>query len=329
MIVSIFIFIKGPDDLLTYIIIIITFNLISLFSIIPLIFKYTFFLVPKIETIKYHFFQNTYLFLPILTTIFISQFSKILLDLYSLRSEVGFYQIAENISLLPTFFNTAIVTVMFPYSSKLVYGNNPERNHEVLQISIKFSSIINIGIVFGLISLSKEFIPWYLGENYQRTAVIIQYLAPFIIISGIVNIIIYQYLLPHSMDKLYTTIFLFAAFLNLILNYLFIPIYQGIGVAISLNFTYLIILILFIFIPSKNSINKSLFLNLVPFLFSGILMYFSINLLKFLNFSALLNLIIKGLFGLLIYTFLSSFFLIWQKDFVFKQIINKFIGRKI
>ena len=138
------------------------------------------------------------LFLPIIATSVYQYLSKIMLDSWSTEAEVGFYQNAENIITLPSFITTAIETVLMPYASNLVAkGDNDEA---LFRSTLKYTSVMSIAMAFGMFAIARDFIPWYLGSGFGRSATLVMMMAPIVFFNSFSTIVRYQYIIPHEMD---------------------------------------------------------------------------------------------------------------------------------
>ena len=198
IVACIFLFVRKPEDLWKYTLIITVGNLISLVIILPLIFRYTDFRKPDFKKIVSHVRPNLILFLPIIATSVYQYLSKIMLDSWSTEAEVGFYQNAENIITLPSFITTAIETVLMPYASNLVAkGDNDEA---LFRSTLKYTSVMSIAMAFGMFAIARDFIPWYLGSGFGRSATLVMMMAPIVFFNSFSTIVRYQYIIPHEMD---------------------------------------------------------------------------------------------------------------------------------
>lgn len=320
IVIAILCFVKNENDLWKYALIMTLGNFFSALILIPLIAKYTDFKRPNIKKILSHIKPNLILFFPVIATSIYQQMDKIMLGIKAVKSEVGYYQNAENIVTLPMFVTTAIVTVMLPYSSNLLANGLYHKNNNLLRLLLKVTSIINIGMAFGIAGISKTFIPWFLGEGYERTAKLIVILAPMIFFAGFSNILRYQYLIPAMLEKIYLTSIILGAMINLLLNIILIPKFHSDGAAIATTIAYFTVCFLQIFFTRHNINYKEIIYDVLPYVCFGTIMYFSINSIRLIfNYlpSYILTLI-EIVFGALIYGILLG---IWIKIKPDKEII--------
>ncbi len=319
IVICIFLFVKSSNDLWIYSMIIVLGNIVSLIVTIPILKKYISFRKPQIKEIFKHLKPNLIYFLPVIATTIYTQMDKVMLGFWSTNSEVGYYQNAENIVMLPLFITTAVITVLMPYSSNLYAQGKIEESKELLNKTLKYTSILNIAFAFGIASISPIFVPWYLGQGYERSAELIIILSPMIFFSGFSSIIRYQLLIPDSRDKSFVFSILFGAIINLILNCILIPYYSANGAAIATVVAYLSVLIIQLILTIRDIKYYKILLYIIPFILIGIAMFFFVSFIyKQIN-NVIISIILSVFAGALLYLFLSFIVLVIYKDeYVFK-----------
>lgn len=280
MVACIFLFVKGENDLWIYTLIIAGGNIISLLVIVPLVFQYTDFRKPDVSEIKRHLKPNILLFLPIVATSVYQYLNKLMLSNWAVSSEVGFYQNAENIITLPSFLTTAIVTVMLPYASNLVAKGDNDGNEHLLNASVKYTSILNLAMAFGIFSIAGDFIPWYLGKGFERSAVLIKLMAPVVFFNGFSSVLRYQYIIPHEMDKANLVSMFSGAGADIMFNLLLIPQYGAVGAAVATVLAYLVILLVQLYYVRRKLNISALILSFLPCAAFGVLMSASVLLIS-------------------------------------------------
>ena len=287
IVICIFLFVRKPTDLWKYTLIITGGNLISLIIILPLITRYTDFRKPDFRKIVFHIRPNIILFLPIIATSVYQYLSKIMLDSWSTEAEVGFYQNAENIVILPSFITTAIETVLMPYASNLVAkGDNDEA---LFRSTLKYTSIMSIAMAFGMFAIAGDFIPWYLGSGFERSAVLVMLMAPIVFFNSFSTVMRYQYIIPHEMDTANLIAMFSGAGADIILNFILIPRFGAAGAAAATVAAYLVILLIQAFVISRRMEFFSAVRSFLPSVLFGILMVLCVRFIS--GFS--LNIILK------------------------------------
>ena len=221
-IVLIFTFIKGPSDVVKYTLIVTCGVVLGLLAMWPLVIKHTDFQKPDVDKIAHHFKPNLVLFIPYLATS-IYNLDRIMIGRIEGNEAVGYYNYAMNILSIPQGLSTAVCTVFMPRVSSLLKNGKRKTAIELLNKSVQYMNILNIALCFGMMGVAQTFIPFYLGEDYSRTAGLLSILSIDIIISGMSTILRMVYLIPAEKDKTYTSSIIIGAIVNAMGNYIAIP----------------------------------------------------------------------------------------------------------
>ena len=327
MVACIFLFVKGENDLWKYTLIIAAGNIVSLLVIVPLVFQYTDFRKPDFSEMKRHLRPDILLFLPIVATSVYQYLNKLMLGNWAVSAEVGFYQNAENIITLPSFLTTAIVTVMLPYSSNLVAKGDNDGNEQLLQSSVKYTSILNLAMAFGIFSIAGDFIPWYLGKGFERSAVLIKLMAPVIFLNGLSSVLRYQYIIPHELDKANLVSMFSGAGADILFNLLLIPRYGAVGAAVATVLAYLVILLVQLLYIRKDLNISDLMRSFLPCIVFGILMSISVLLVGKLHLPILLLILLEIAVGATVFLACTFIWLEKSGDHVFHNIWSSLKAR--
>lgn len=322
IVVCIFLFVKNESDLWKYTLIITGGNLASLLVILPLIRKYTDFRKPDFKKIVSHIKPNVLLFLPFVATSIYQQLGKIMLGLWSTEAESGFFQNAENIVTLPTFFTTAIMTVMMPYASNLVANGERGDNKKLLYSILKYTSILNIAMACGLYAIADDFIPWYLGKDFIRSAVLVKIMAPVVFVSSCSTIIRYQYIVPQEYDTANLFSMFGGAVASVIFNVFLIPLYGAVGISISTVAAYVVTLIIQILYTAKEVSYLRVLKSIAPAFLFGILMVFCLSLISKINGIRIIIVLLEIIIGILVYMLCTVFWLEKTGDHIFSSMFH-------
>ena len=274
-----------------------------------------------------HLKPDILLFLPIVATSVYQYLSKIMLDAWSTEAECGFYQNAENIINLPTFLTTAIVTVMLPYASNLVAKGEKDENRQLLGSTLKYTSILNIAMAFGIFSVASDFIPWYLGKDFQRSAVLIRMMAPLIFINGFSNVLRYQCILPNEMDRANLISMFAGSAASVIANLLLIPRYGASGAAVSFVLATLITLIIQMLYVRPYIDLPAVFRSFAPPILFGVLMAVFVYAVSCLPLPSLLLIPAEILVGMAVYLLCTYIWLGKTGDMVLFNMLRGFRER--
>ena len=109
--------------------------------------------------------------------------------------------------------------------------------------SFKFVFFLAFPIMFGIMSISKSFVPVFFGSGYEKVITLINVMAPNIILNGMASVIGTQYLLPTKRQKEYTMAIIAGLIANFILNYILIKTHYSVGASIATIVSELVLVI--------------------------------------------------------------------------------------
>ena len=305
-VVFIFTFVNSSNDLLYYILILNCSNLLSQLLLFPFLKKNNVkFVKVSYKDIIVHFKPILLLFFPVIAVSLYKIMDKIMLGYMVNVTELGYYEYAERIINLPMTLITALGTVMMPRISNLVSKGNNKAIYSYISKSIRYMLFIAIPLCFGLIVVSNNFIPIFLGDKFFKTSELIYYLAPTIPIISFSNVIQTQYMLPKNKDRYVVFAVSIGAIVNIFINILTIPKLGCIGASIATFFAELSVLVYECVIFKKELYIKDYFKSIFPFFWKSLLMTFILLCINFLNFDALLTLVVQINVGVIIYGLLN------------------------
>jgi O-antigen/teichoic acid export membrane protein len=118
------------------------------------------------ETMKFMFRYGLPLSFSSIFNSFLSQFYTIILAIYASNFLIGNYAVANNFTVLLTFFATPITTMLFPAFSKLDADKDNETLKIVFKSSVKYSSLLVIPPTIAVIALANPVVSALFGEKY-------------------------------------------------------------------------------------------------------------------------------------------------------------------
>jgi len=231
---SIFIFIKGPEDLGLFIFLSAIFSVLAnaalYFGVKEKIGKLTF----KNLDLKRHLIPTLKLFLPQVASLIFLQCDKIMIKFLAEDiSHVGFYDQAERIIKMPLALITALSVVMLPRISNEFKNKNMDTVKTYITKAFNFSLMMAIPLMFGLAAIAGTMIPWFLGKGYEEVANIMFVLAPIVLFISMSSVSGNQYLTAVDKTKILTISCVAGAIVNIIFNAIFIPMFNSVGAAIG------------------------------------------------------------------------------------------------
>ena len=272
-IISIFIFVKQGSDLWIYTLI------QSLTLLISNVCLFVF-LKNKLVKIRFsdvhpmkHFVPSFILFIPTIATTLYTSLDKTMIGVITGNpTENGNYEYADKIVKMGLTVVASLGTIMISRNSALIETNNINGFKKNVNKTLRFVFAAAIPITLGIISVSDNFIPWYLGDGYDKASTLLKILSPLVFIIGISNVLGLQCLIPKGEDKKYTIAIFSGVFVNLILNFVFIYFFGSIGAAISTIFAELTVTSVMLFYTRKYIDFKLLMVETWKYILSGIIM---------------------------------------------------------
>lgn len=233
-VVLIFLFVKSSSDLYLYVICQSATLLLGNLSMWAYIPKF----VGKVEVrklnIKKHIKPTLVLFLPQIATSVYTVLDKTMIGLLTgLEEEVAYYEQGQKIVKIAMTLVTSLGTVMMPRIANLFKQNQPKQVREHLLKSFRFVFFLSFPMMFGLMAISCNLVPWFFGSGYDKVVPNMMVISPILVIIALSNIMGTQYLLPIGRQKEYTLSVVVGCVVNFSMNLLLIPHLLSIGAAIA------------------------------------------------------------------------------------------------
>ena len=147
--------------------------------------------------------------------------------------QVGFYTNAQKIVKVVLTIVTALGTVMLPAMSSAFAEGKKNEIVKSIELAFRFIFLLAFALFFGLIAISKRFVPLFFGDGYDLVVPLIIVISPILIIIGVSNVIGKQFLLPTKQQGAYTISIIAGAGVNFILNIILIHFFDAIGASIA------------------------------------------------------------------------------------------------
>lgn len=233
-VVSIFIFVKTPNDLLFYFFIYVASDILGNLSLWFYLPKYTEKIKFKELKIFRHLKPTFWLFVPQVATQIYTVLDKTMIGtIVSDKAEVGYYEQAQKIVKLLMTIATSLGTVMMPRIAHTYAEGNKKKLKEYMNKSFAFITILAFPLMFGISSVVSSFVPMFYGSGYDKVKILIAIISPIIVAIGLSNVIGTQYLLPTKQQSKYTISVTVGAIVNLVFNLFLIKQFKSVGASIS------------------------------------------------------------------------------------------------
>lgn len=233
-VILIFTFVKSTSDLWKYIFLMAASTLIANFALLIQCKKYIKKFKLCILQWKSILKDSIMLFLPQVAVLLYLQVDKIMLKELTLEaSQVAFYDQAEKIVTIPLTFITILSTVIMPKIANSYAKDNRDEIKRVIMNVARYSLFAAVPMMFGIASVAKGLIPWYLGNDFLPVGTAIKILAPIVVLNSLIGISGNQYFTATNQLKVLLFSNVIAAVVNICLNAIFIPKFQYAGAAIA------------------------------------------------------------------------------------------------
>ncbi len=304
--ILIFIFVKTPDDVWKYTVILSGSTLFSNLVLFSFLKKYVKFVrINKKEILK-HFKPCIVLFLPVISVSIYKIMDKIMLGVMSTVTEVGYYENAEKIIQVPIAIITALGTVMLPRVSNMLYNNQEEEVKKTISKTMPFIMFLAFPMMFGIIAISKDFSLIFFGEQFEKSAYLMQLLAITIIFLSWGNVIRTQYLIPKEKDKEYVISAILGAIVNFLINSWLIPKYASIGACIGTVLAEFVVMFYQSLVVRHELFLKKYIQESIGFLLKSIVMFVIIIIIgNNIRDNSILRMVTQIFVGVIIYVLLN------------------------
>ncbi len=323
-IIGIFVFVRKRDNVWIYIIMLAVTTLIANISVYTQLPKYI--SGPKgegkpdLKKIIYHIKGSLYLFLPQVASLFYLQVDKVMLNwLTGQTAQVSFYDNAEKMINIPLSIITVMSTVMMPRIANEFQKNNKETIQNLLIKAGRYALLMTFPLMIGMLCIARQFIPWYLGDEFMPTATAMMILTPIVLFNSLAGISGAQYFTATNQIGTLMKAYVSAAVLNVIVNAILIPQYGYAGAAIATVGSSLISVVVQYYYLNKQLNVKPLISYGVKYLIGGAIMGIVIFLTTCSMSAKVLTTLVQIMIGGIIY----GIYLLVIKDQTVLEILGK------
>lgn len=324
-IILIFTFVKTENDLWVYVLIYSVSNLIGNLSLWINAKKY----INKVKMCDLHPFERMKpaikLFIPTIATSLYVYLDKAMIGVLSSNAdfENGCYEQAEKVVKMATTIIVSLGTVMIPRNSQLVSMNKIDDLKKNINFAINYVWMLGLPMMFGLIAISNNFIPWFLGINFEKSSILMKILSPLTIFMGFGNVFGLQLLVPMKKDNEWTKCIVIGFCSNIFLNILLIPFLGAYGASISTISSEFIVAFGMLLCCKEILSIKQVIKSSFKYFIASVIMFIPISIISYFLTPSILNTLIIIICGFIIYLLV----IITLKDNyifpLFKIIINK------
>lgn len=249
-----------------------------------------------------HFKVVISLFVPTVAIQIYTVFDKTMIGMITKDAfENGYYEQAMRIIRIILMVVTSLGTVVIPRIGFYFQKKEMKQVEALMYQSYRFIWFIGVPLCLGLVGVASNFVPWFLGEGYDKVIPLLHILGFTILAIGSSNVTGIQYLVPTNRQNILTKTVLIGAVINFVLNLLLIPSLKSIGAAIASLIAETVIAIVQLFYVRKEiSIRKIVFSSL-HYLIAGSIMLLTVGIIRNRIMSTFMNTIVLVLIGAVVY----------------------------
>lgn len=286
--------------------------------------------IPKLSSFKKININNLYIhikgsfkfFVPQIAIQVYTLMDRTMLGLLKGDVQVGIYDNSQKIIKITLTLLTSLATVMMPYMANMFANQDMDKFKMSFKKAFSFISFMSLPMTFGLIAISRSFVPWFFGKQFAEVEYLMYIGAWIMLPIAWSSILGMQIMIPMKKENLYTISVTIAAVINFILNIFLIPRLSSIGTTISSVVAELTGTIIQLYLLKDFIKISELFKDLHKYIFGSFIMLVLIKSAdKFLK-ANILSTFIETLIG-----FLTYFVIMWLfKDKNFNYLFNKIIS---
>ncbi len=300
-IILLFVCIKGPQDLIKYILILSLSQVLGNLTLWPYLRNYIDYPHFKQLRLWQHLGPSIALFIPqIATQLYLILNKQILRFVVDVQAS-GFYDDSDKIVKMLLAIVTATGTVMLPHvANSFAKGDRKSVRHFLYQM-FDFVSCLAMPLMFGIASIALQFAPWFFSNKFAAVGPLMMIESMVVLLIAWSNAIGVQYLLPMHRNRDYTLSVTLGAILNIIIS---VPLIIWLGINGSMVATVLSELVVTgyqLWVIRHEIVFGKLFQNVGKYFIAGMVMFiviFGMNLKLVFNWKLL---IIEIMLGILIY----------------------------
>ncbi len=331
-----FIFINSKELLPLYVVFYAGIPLAISLCYFPIVFKYVKYVKPQKQEMIKSIKSSLVYFVPTIATAIYSMIDKTMLGFFDVtKVSTGLYESAEKLVKVALAFSTASFTIIRTKMSNLYSKNDKPVYDRYCELFISVSMLLCWPIMFGIIGISKDFVPVFFGDGFDEVvglSYIFSAVIPCLTISGLLQAI---YIFPYGLQKTMDLYYVVIVLINIALNGVLIYFFDAVG-AIIASITAELILATILLIKARKEIRiKKIFVSSIKYIISaGVMLTVMLLLSAYIDIPMIWKVVLEFFVGVIVY-FATNYllldrFLIEQTKNIFNKIINiiKYIKNK-
>lgn len=308
--VLIFTFVHRSEDLELYIVLQCCTQLVGNISLWKYLPKY----ICRVEKSLVKPFENTRkmleLFVPMIAIQVYTVLDKTMIGgLTNSSYENGCYEQVTKIVAVLMAIITSLGVVMLPTMASIYAEQNLEKLKKIAEKAYCYVIFISCPLGFGLISISDTFVPFFLGNGYDKSVPLLKIYALVLLIIPLSNIAGYAILTPIGQHNKGTLAVILGALINFCFNLVLIPKLLSVGAAISSVIAEAFVTIIHLIFIRKyihvTTVVKYYISQVLISTFMCVCVYFSGIYLKGILNTEIIVLCIQVMIGIVVFLFIQ------------------------
>lgn len=318
---AVVIFIRTPDDLPLYALIMAGDAALSSIVVWPFLKKQIHFQMPNIVLMKQHIKPIVVLFIPLLGITMFHIMDKTMLDLFSTEAQSGFYYNTDKLINIPYGIINAISVVMLPRISNVYSKNQKDTVKSMLDKSTELSMFLTCAIGIGIAAIAREFVPLFFGNGFEECIRLVYWFFPVLFIKAISVLIRSQYMIPAKKDSQYTIAVMVGVLVNLVANYFLIRSFGALGAVLGTLFAEFALMLVELLYSIKDIPFIKYIISHSAYVLFGVVMFIAVRITADKsNTPILIKLITMVFIGALVYLLMCLVYWKLNKKSIFHTI---------
>lgn len=320
-----FFFVKQSDDYLWYTLVLLISSVGANIMNIFLVKKFVVFKPLGEYNFKRHLKPLFLIFIMIMANNLYSYIDPIIIGFLAGDEEVGLYVAGLKVNRIVINILGAIGAVVMPRLALLWAQDAKDEFYKITNTIFDIILMLAIPCCIGLYFLSKEIIILFCGNLFLPAVSTMQMLIPIIIFLSLSTFLNMHILIPMNREKIVLESLVCGLVINVVLNFLLIPVYGRNGSALGTVCGELVVLMFSALYMKNNKLIDKIycFQNLHQYLIGGILVASSCELVKFISSNNMIILILSVLLSTLAYGTLLAILKNDNFNFIYNKILAK------
>lgn len=323
--IAIFLFVREENGVVAYCFVLAVGALVTQVVLWPFLLREVTWVCPTLWGIARHIKPNFVLFIPVVAVSIYKQVDVVILGSISGYDDVGLYENAYKVIVMPFAVISALGTVMLPRVTNLLAKGEVEKNNQYLTDSFWSTAIFASIIMFGIASISFELAPVYFGEAFSYCSILILIMIFDVPFRTWGNVIRTQYLMPLGRDREFVISVVAGAAVNLVINLMLIPFIGCLGAAIAMLLTQITVCLLQVWaVRSELPLKRYLLIGL-PFYAMGAVMFVCVRIVSLFVAVDAVGLMIEVSMGAVAFGTCFVLYIAFSKD----ERVDRFLGKHL